>query len=415
MPGAAESVRRSAGAVDQAHMRAANMGLVLRHLRDHGGRSRARLAAETGLSKAAVSTLVGELAERGLVREGRLDRDGSVGRPGITLDLDGGQVAGLGVEISVDYVSLTAIDLDGTVLREAVHPLDAARLAPTAVIDRVAAVSGRVLRSLGEARIQVMGLTVSPPGVIDYDGGLVRFAPNIGWRGIPLVAELTGRLGAGAPLIRLENDAKLGALAEYSQYASEGVQDLLYLTGEVGVGAGIIAGGRLVRGWSGFSGEVGHLPLDPEGHPCGCGRTGCWETVVGLAALLRTAAGTDDPVNDPARPIEDRLTLLRERAATGDAHTLDALATIAGHLSTGLSILVDVLNPRVIVLGGFYAYFAGHLLPPLRAALSARRMDAGSEAVLAVSRFGFMSAARGGAVLALERVFDDPTLVALPA
>lgn len=392
-------------------MRSTNLGVLLRHLYDHGGRSRARLAEETGLSKASVSILVAELVDRGLVREGRLDRDGSVGRPGITVDLDGGRVAGLGVEINVDYIALTAIDLQGTVLREAVYPLDVARFDPASIIDKVAGAARRILRSLAATGHQVMGLTVSPPGVIDYEAGQVRFAPNIGWRGIHLVAELADRLGPDAPAIGLENDAKLGALAEYSQYASEGVRDLLYLTGEVGVGAGIISGGRLVRGWSGFSGEVGHLPLDPEGHPCNCGRTGCWETVVGLAALLRSAAPADDPANDASLPIEDRLTLLQERARTGDARTLGALEAICGHLATGLSILVDVLNPRVIVLGGYYAYFGDFLLGRLDAALAARRMDAGSQARLATSRFGFMSAARGGAVLALERVFDDPTLV----
>lgn len=403
--------RPLSGRVAQAEMRAANMGLLLRHLRTQGGRSRAQLAGETGLSKATTSSLIADLAERGLVREGELVRGGAVGRPGQTVTIDGAAVTGVGVELSVDYVAITAITLAGTVIRESVTPLDVANLGIDTALDRTATTLGRTLASLREAEVRVVGVTVAPPGIIDYAAGTLRFAPNLGWRGVPLVAELAARLGPDIPPLRLENDAKLAALAEYDRLARDGVRDLLYLSGEIGVGAGIIADGRLVRGWSGFSGEVGHLPLDPTMSPCNCGRRGCWELVVGLAAFLALAADEGDPLRDPGRALEDRLLTLAERAAAGDERTLAALATITERLAAGLSILVDVLNPRMIVLGGYYAYFGEQILPPLAEALAARRMDEGSAALLTTSEAGFMSTARGGALLALEDVFDDPTLV----
>lgn len=401
----------TSGRVDQAQMRAANLALILRHLRTHGGRSRARLAAETGLSKATMSALITELSDRGLVREGAPDRDGSVGRPGLTVSVDGRRVCGLGVEIHVDYLALTAVDLTGTVIRENTIPIAVRSLAVDAVLDRVASAASRMLKSLSEAELTVVSLTLAPPGVIDYERGLLRFAPNLGWRNVPLVAGLAERLGADAPPIHLENDAKLAALAEYSAYAPEGVQDLLFLTGDVGVGAGIIAGGSLIRGWSGFSGEVGHLQLDPEGRPCSCGRTGCWETMVGLDGLFRLVASDGDPGSDPGRPLEDRLEVIQQRAQQGERRTLDALATIAADLALGLSILVDVLNPRVVVLGGYFAYFEDFLIAPVAAALERRRMDEGSGVRLEVSRFGIASVSRGGALVALDAVFDDPTIV----
>lgn len=397
--------------VDRNHMRAANMGLVLRHLRAHGGRSRSRLADETGLSKASMSSLVADLVDRGLVREGEPDREGVIGRPGLTVEVDGGRVCGVGVEINVDYVALTAVDLAGAVIREFVVPMAVPSLAADEVIDRVGDMIARSLNSLREAGLKVVAVTVSPPGVIDYDTGSVRFSPNIGWQEVPLVAELASRLGAGAPPIRIENDAKLAAVAEYSFYETEGVRDLIYLTGDVGVGAGIIAAGHPIRGWSGFSGEVGHLQLDPENRPCSCGRTGCWETIVGLAALLRLAAPDDDVANDLNRPMEDRLAVIRRRADAGDPRTLTALGSIATDLARGLSVLVDVLNPRVIVLGGYFAFFGDYLLGPLEDALALRRMDAGSGVQLTVSRLGIASASRGGALSALEDVFNDPTIV----
>jgi len=392
-------------------MRAANMGLILRQLQIHGGRSRATLATETGLSKATASSLIADLTERGLVREGEIHRAGSVGRPGLTVNLDGRRVAGLGLEISIDYVAVTAVDLTGNVVRESITPMDVPELAVEVVLDRVAGIALRMLESLRGAGYIVVGFTVAPPGVIDYDAGTVRFAPNLGWRAVALASGLSERIGLECPEIHLENDAKLAAVAEYAGYVDSEVQDLVYLSGEVGVGAGIIAEGRLVRGWSGFSGEVGHLALGPSDMECSCGRRGCWELVVGLHHFLRLAAPEGDVIHDARRSMEDRLEVLRERAAAGDARTITALGAIAGDLIRGLSVLVDVLNPKLIVLGGYFAAFGEQLLEPIKSALDDRRMDDGSEVIVAVSALGLSAASRGGALAALEAVFEDPTTV----
>lgn len=398
------------GRADAAQMRSTNMGLILRYLRAHGPRSRAKLAAETGLSKATVSTLVADLTELGLVHDVGADRPGTVGRPGVMLELDGSRVCGIGVEINVDYVSLVVVDLTGTVLTEELHPMAAATV-PAGEMLRIVAelVSGR-LEELRADGMWVASLTVSPPGIIDYDDGTVRSAPNIGWRSVPLVGELKRLIGAGVPYIHLENDAKLSALAEYATYESRGVRDLIFVTGNIGVGVGIVAEGQLVRGWSGFSGEVGHLQLDPENRPCNCGRTGCWELCIGLNELLRLA-GDDDVIHDSDRPLEERLETIRERADAGDERTRAALAAITSNLARGLGILVDVLNPKVIVLGGYFTSMAPHILPSLAMALAARRMDEGCAVELAASRLGISSAAYGGAIVALEGVFADPTRV----
>lgn len=414
-PGPTRSGGSLGARVAQAEMRAANMGLILRHLRSGGGRSRARLASETGLSRATISSVVTDLAERGLVREGAVLRDGAVGRPGQTVSIDGSRVAGIGLEISVHQTVLTVLTLDGTVIREVITSLDVARLEMDVVLDRVAGMLRRALKSLREAGVEVVGITVSPPGIIDYSAGALRFAPNLGWRGIPLRDELVRRLGADGPTIHLENDAKLAALAEYQRLAAQGIHDLVHLTGEVGVGAGIIVDGRLLRGWSGFSGEVGHLPLGRPDVRCNCGRLGCWETAVGLESLLHAAFAPGDPLGDALVPAEERLRVLADRASSGDAHTLDTLEAIAVALIPGLSILVDVLNPRLIVLGGYYAYFTDQLLPRLAAGLEERCIDAGTAVELKTSTLGPTASARGGALLALEAVFDDPSVVGVRA
>jgi predicted NBD/HSP70 family sugar kinase len=393
-------------------MRRANMGLILRHLRDEGGRSRARLAAETGLSKATMSTLIADLVERGLVVEGQPDRAGAVGRPGLTVSLDGRNVCGLGVEINVDYLSLIAVDLSGSAIRESTRPIDAANLPAQEVIARVADLLTEALASLRAAGVTCVAITVAAPGFTDSSTGVVRLASNLGWRDVPLVDSLRTILGQGVPPISAQHDANLGAVAERALAGSE-VRDLLYISGDVGVGGGIISAGQILRGAQGSAGEIGHMPLDPAGRQCACGRRGCWETMVGLAAFLRLAADETDVVHNPSVPLDERLRELRRRADAGDARTLSALATVAEGLGRGVSILVDVLNPGLVVLGGYFAWFEEELVVPVADLVVERRLNAAAEVCRVVgSSHGLTSAARGGAHFSLDRVYEDPSVVA---
>ena len=415
--GAAEADRNALqgnrGRTDPASMRRANMGLILRHLRDRGGRSRARLAAETGLSKATMSTLIADLVERGLVVEGQPDRPGAVGRPGLTVSLDGRRVCGLGLEINVDYLSLTAVDLSGSAIRESTRPIDAANLPAAEVIARAADLLVEGLTSLRTAGVNCVAITVAAPGFTDSGAGVVRLASNLGWRDVPLVDDLKALLGQGIPPISAQPDAKLGAVAELAQLAGSGIRDLLYISGDVGVGGGVISAGQILRGAQGSAGEIGHMPLDPAGRQCACGRRGCWETMVGLAAFLRLAADQSDAVHNPGMPLDDRLRELRRRALAGDERTLSALATIAEGLGAGVSILVDVLDPGLVVLGGYFAWFEEQLIAPVADLVVSRRLNTDADVCRVVgSSLGLTSAARGGAHYSIDRVFQDPSVVA---
>jgi predicted NBD/HSP70 family sugar kinase len=191
----------------------------------------------------------------------------------------------------------------------------------------------------------------------------------------------------------------------------------VYLTGEVGGGGGVILGGRLLRGADGFSGEIGHLPVDPGGRRCGCGRVGCWETKVGLAELVRRATpdaayGLDlDPVPDP----EERIREIARRVAAGDRAAVAAVAEIGRWLGHGGAVLVNLFNPRVIVLGGYFAEFADHLIPAAQAGLAGLAMAPTARPChFVASHFGFTAAARGGAGVVVDRMIEDPTRFPLP-
>ncbi|GAA1267937.1 ROK family transcriptional regulator [Kitasatospora nipponensis] len=407
------AMARPAVARDRSASRRANLSMVLRLLRDEGPRSRARIAEDTGLPKATVSHLIAELLDGGLVREGEAERDrGAVGRPGQAVEVDGGGIHGLGAEVNVDYISLLALNLRGEVTFERRTPLDVRAVGPEAALDAIAQLVTEGTAALRAQGGNVVGVTLATPGAVDMDAGIVKYASNIGWREVAALAGLRERLGPLTPELHLENDAKLGALAEYVLTSADNVRDLVYVTGQTGVGVGIIAGGRLLRGTGAYAGEVGHLRLVPSDQPCACGRRGCWETTIGRDALLRYAAEPGDTVRDPTIDLDRRLAELRDRAHAGDPRTLDALGRIADHLAPGLALLADILNPRLLVLGGHFAYFGEHLIDTVTTQVRDLTMApdlGGCEIVL--SQLGLAGTARGGALLALDTVYQDPTAV----
>ncbi|MEV6283684.1 ROK family transcriptional regulator [Kribbella sp. NPDC051770] len=403
-------------AADHVSLRRNNLSVVLRHVRSAGPKSRARIAADTGLNKATVSSLVAELVERGLLREGRAESErGALGRPGQLVELDGSAVCGVGAEINVDYLAVTALDLSGDTVIERRVPLDVAHLDPGTTLDHLAELVGEAVTAVEARGGQTAGVTLAAPGLVESSTGALKLAPNLKWGELQIVDAIRDRLGGPAYPVRVDNEANLAALAAYSELrkdAGSKVEDIVLLTGAIGVGGGMVAGGHLLRGGSGFSGEVGHMPVAPAGGICGCGRTGCWETVVGLTALLNKATDADDPVRDPSLDVEQRLAEITRRAEAGGARTLRALADVGTWLGIGGAILVNILNPDVLVLGGYFAVLGPWLKEPLESAIRDRVIapDGGGCRVVQ-SELGFTAAVRGGAQISLDQVFLDPTLI----
>lgn len=405
---------RVTAAADQAALRRANLGLVLRSLRDHGPRSRSRLAGDLGLTRAAASSLVGELEELGLVRQGARER-GGMGRPGTAVEVVDGRLCGIGAEINVDHVATMALDLAGDVIVESRRGLDTTGLQPGEVVDELAAMVRETMAEVAARGFTTVGVTVGVAGLVDARTDVVTLAPNLAWRDLPVADLLRERLGAeGGPdlPIHLDNEANLAAIAELDP-ADADRADMLVVFGEVGVGGGVVADGRLLRGRHGWAGEFGHMIVEPQGRRCGCGRIGCWETVIGLRALLDAATDSDDPVRNPAWTLEERLTELDSRARRGDTRTLAALHQVGGWLGIGAAGLVNALNPGVVVLSGYFAALGQWLRPAVEEALAAGVLapHAGGSRI-ALSTLGPTAAIRGGALVSLEAVFADPT--ALP-
>lgn len=410
------TVRVSATA-DPAAVRSARLGLLLRSLRDGGPRSRGRLAEETGLTRSVATGLVDELVELGLVSCEDAGRRGA-GRPGVQVRLVGGAVCGVGAEINVDHLAVLAVDLSGSVIAEARRGIDGRNLPPESVLDEVADLIADALAEARTAGATVTGITVGVAGLVDATTELVTLAPNLGWRDIDVVAEVRRRLDVTAgsvgsvPPVRVANEATLAATAELEPSDADRA-DMVVLYGEVGLGGAVVSAGRVVLGRHGWAGEIGHLRVDPRGRLCGCGRTGCWETAVGLRALLDAATDPDDPVRDPALTLEERLATLVDRARLADGRTLAALDEVGAWLGAGAAVLVNTLNPGTVVLSGYFAVLGEWLLPALETRLAADVLAprAGGTRV-AISAFGPTAAVRGGALVSLEPLLSDPTALA---
>ncbi|MFD7441245.1 ROK family protein [Streptomyces sp. NPDC059909] len=426
MPLSAAEAARSPGAapVDQAAVRRVNLVRVLREVRTAGPLSRATVARHTGLTRATVSSLVSELIERRLLRETDYQQDGTVGRPGRRLEIDGRGVAALGLEVNSRYLAAWSTDLAGRRLQERRLVHDATHQDAEHTIRTLAGLAAELIDAARGAGAHTAGIGVAVPGPVDIATGFVRSAPNLHWRDVPAAALLRELLDLPDEVsVVVDNEANLAALAERGHGRSSAA-DLVYVTGEAGIGAGIVAGGRLLRGSGGFSGELGHLQVDPAGERCACGRSGCLETKVGLPAAMRLAAPdladgmTPEGISAGAAshdPQEQAGELLR-RATAGDPRALTGLDEIGRWLGIGLSIPVNLLNPDVIVLGGYFAAVAPYLMPAAMRELRERAV-AGDAAVCRVtgSALGFTAAVRGAADVIVEEIFADPGRVAVPA
>ncbi|MBP0449603.1 ROK family transcriptional regulator [Kitasatospora sp. RG8] len=391
-----------AGPASQQGMRRANLALVLGVIA-RAPRSRAEVAADTGLTRAAVSSLAEELIAAGLVvEEGPAAPSGKVGRPGTALGLNPQGPGGLGAEIGVEHLGACVVDLRGEVRAWRRQEIRNRGRRPAAVLADLA----ELLRAAAvEAGLRPAGLTLAVPGLVGDGGGQLQRAANLGWQDVPVTAELRLALraaGAGqlAELpIAADNEANLGGLAEL--WLGGAPDHFLHVSAEAGVGAAIVIGGRLLRGARGYAGELGHVPVRPDGPLCACGSHGCLEQYAGEAAVLREA-GLEGIRGD-------WVALLAERAGAGDEEVRAALAGAGSALGIASAGAVNLLDPAEVVLGGGYARLAPWLLGAMRAELAARvTVRPWTDERLTVSRLGRRGPLLGAAVGVVRAIVADP-------
>jgi predicted NBD/HSP70 family sugar kinase len=381
-------------------VRSANLATIVRELHLHGPASRSELVLRTGLTRSAIGALVGELVRAGLVVERRAASDGSPGRPSPVAVADAEHNVAIAVDVAVDSLAVAAVGLGGTVLHTERVDRPRSRVSVEATIDDIVAmVAGIERRLVPDARI--LGIGVGVVGLVNRTDNTVSIAPNLGWHDVAFGRRLQAALGGRADVV-LSNDADIAALAEVRRGVAAGVADVLYVWGEVGVGGGLVSRGAPITGAAGFAGEVGHMPVNPDGRPCRCGSIGCWETEIGEGALLERSGRSPEGGRDG-------VDALLADAAAGEERALAALAVEARWLGVGLAGLINVLNPSMVVLGGLLGRIFPYIETDVSHEIERRGLASARRGVRVVpSALGGDAPLLGAAELALEAVLSDP-------
>jgi glucokinase-like ROK family protein len=326
-------------------LRELNRGRVVDVLRDRGRASRADIARVTGLSRSTVSTIVAGLIEAGLIIE-QEEATGVAhgqhgGRPPVLLSLDKSAGVALGVDFGHTHLRVAVSDLSHEVLSEAERDLDVDHSAPEG-LDAASELVGDVLRRARVQRRRVLGVGMGLPGPINRAVGTVGSSSILpGWVGVDAAAEMTKRLRMP---VHVENDANLGALAEFVWGSGKGFSDLIYIKLSSGVGAGMLLGGRLYHGTGGTAGEIGHTVVQPGGSICRCGSRGCLETVASARAVAEVlGASRDEDVS-----IKRMLDLAKD----GDAAAARLIGEAGREIGVAVANLCNVINPDRVIVGG---------------------------------------------------------------
>ncbi|MEO3746306.1 ROK family protein [Plantactinospora sp. B5E13] len=388
----------AATAVRQASLREHNLALVLRHIASASSPpSRAALAATTGLTRATVSTLVDDLITGRLLTEVDPAPRSGAGRPALGLTLAGHGPAGLGLEVNVDYLAACLVDLTGAVRHRAVRRTDLRPVSPAETLALVADLVTEAAAAADRQDLLLAGTALAVPGLVTA-AGVVRLAPNLGWRDVDVPALLGGHPVLAGRGLTVDNEANLAALGELHASSAADSGNFIYVSGEVGIGAGIVLHNTLFRGARGWSGELGHVPVHPQGRPCRCGGRGCLEQYAGQEAILGGAELTGAPV---AR--------LVEAAERADPAACQALAGAADALGVAVAGVINLLDVDTVVLGGIYAPLARWLAPPVEAAIRRRVLTAAwSPVTVRAALLGGEAAVLGAAGSVVRAVLEQP-------
>ena len=347
-----------------------NRSLVLQSLYSDGPQSRADLARVTALTPVTIGALISDLLTEGLAVELGTRTASRVGKPATLVGFDPAAAHIVSIDLSPDQrVRGAVLDLNGTILTST--EVDRVGKTGAAAVELVT----ELAKSLVEgAERPVLGVGVGSPGVVDNSGTVLE-APNLGWSRVPLAARLKAALDRP---VHVANDADAAALAEHS-FGGAGDAGVLVITVGLGVGAGILLDGALVRGERFAAGEIGHVTVEERGDDCACGRVGCLETVLATPQLRSRLEGLDA------------------------AEQRRVLANAGKRLGIALAPVISTLDLGAIVLNGPPDLLGGALLESLSSTVRRRVMPVVADALdIRLSTLHENSVLLGASVLVLS-------------
>ncbi len=375
--------------------------------------SRGELATRTGLGRAVVAQRVGELIDRGLVTErGRGISTG--GRPPRRLAFrsDAGHI--LVADLGATGIDVAVTSLDGRVLGHTDEPADIAA-GPDATLERVEALFDQLLTGVRGLPGRTWGIGVGVPGPVEFRTGRPISPPIMpGWDGFPVRERLAARYRAP---VWVDNDVNMLALGEWRAGIAAGHDDVVVIKVGTGIGAGIIAGGRLHRGARGAAGDVGHVQVvDDPTIVCRCGNIGCLEALAGGAAIARDgeAAARGGRSKRLGSVLEERGRVTAAdvawAASFGDPVAVALIQQAGRWVGSMLATTANMLNPSLIVLAGGVARSGDLLLSSIRETVYRRSLPlATRDLQVRTSSLGSLAGVIGASSMVLDQLFARET------
>lgn len=384
---------------DLSLMRELNQALILNLVRQEGHISRAEIAKRTNLSRSTVSNIINELIEAKRIYEIEKGESRGGRRP-ILLELNYRSHCIVGIELATTSLHLLITDLRAVILYEHHEPFDITT-GPDRATEHLTCVVNQALTNAGIPREHVAGVGIGVPGPLTYATGKTIAPPIMpGWSGVSLRERFSEALELP---VYVDNDANLGALAEYRLGAAQGIRNVAYLyLGSTGIGAGLVLNGSVYRGEIGSAGEIGHLTIDEDGPLCSCGSYGCLEAFAGLPQLLSQAAALS---GGHAQTLDQ----LIQQAHNKNEQILRLFMTSGTHLGVAVANLLNLYNPGLVVIGGPLAGAGDLLLETVRTTARKRALSISIEHCdIVTGLLGDHAVALGAASQIIHTVFSPP-------
>ena len=394
---------------DQKLVRKLNNNTIIKVLRDEAPVSRANLAAITGLNRSTVSSIIDELLEGSWVRETSFQTK-KIGRPGLLLEINPHGGFAVGIEIGVDFLLCVVINFSAEVIwheRIEINPSDG----QVVILQKAFELVAEAIEIGKKECNQLLGIGIAIPGLVDVHNGILKLAPNLKWKNVPL--RLIWNQQFHAP-VYVENDGNAAALGEYYFGAARGTENFIYIAAGYGLGSGIIVDGKLLRGNKGYASELGHMTYDPNGAQCSCGKRGCYETIIGPRAVIESVKklikekGPDKTIIKISKSDQNNFNYdaVVNAAIKNDPIAIDALQDVGAKLGLAVSHLVNIFDPKMVILGGALNYAKDFIQPVVEKVVKENALQLCQEDLeITNSELGQDSSVMGAIGLVLENLW----------
>lgn len=379
-------------------LRDLNQSLVLNVIAARGPISRTEIIHQTGLPAATVTRITREFMTAGLISEGAAV-ESTGGRRPILLEINPTLGYVVGVKLREDSMTVAVCDLRCTAQYAIEAPLSSGAT-PYEAFDAISAAVERAVREAGVPRQRVLGVGIGLAGFIDFALGVCRYSAIMDWRDVELQGPLEYKLRLP---VRIDNDVNTLAVAEHLFGVGREASNFVLVTIGRGIGLGLVMGGEVYRGAHGGAGEFGHTTLDlsPSAPECNCGKRGCLEAVASDFGILRAALQ-----RDPGHHVEDTMQSLLARAQQPEVSAIFAHAGAV--LGAAIANLINIFDPKLIILAGEGVRAGDVLLQPMREAIPRHTFGPFDQVALQVTATDEVDWARGAASLILQEVFRPP-------